>query len=123
LVLLLFEGCILLKLKDVKEILEAEIISGEELLDIEVVSACGCDLMSDVLSFAKEEAILLTGLINSQVVRTAEMMDMRAIVFVRGKMPGIDIIELAKNKNIVIMTTKHPLYKACGLLYKLGLDG
>jgi predicted transcriptional regulator len=113
----------LLKLKNVKDVLNAKIISGNESLDIEIISACGCDLMSDVLSFAKEEAVLLTGLVNTQVVRTAEMMDMRAIIFVRGKVPSEDIINLAKEKEIVIMATKHPLYKACGLLYKLGLDG
>ncbi len=112
-----------MKLKEVKEILEADIISGEELLDEEVCAACGSDLMSDVLAFVKDQGLLLTGLINPQVVRTAEMMDMKAIVFVRGKTPDAPIIKLAEQKEIVLMSTDFPLYVACGRLYSAGLNG
>ena len=110
-----------MKLEKVKEILSAEILTGENNLDKEVLSACGCDLMSDVLAFVKDQALLLTGLVNSQVVRTAEMMDMKAIVFVRGKTPSEEILSLAKEAGIVVMNTDLPLYLSCGLLYNNGL--
>lgn len=112
-----------MNVNQVKEILNAQILTGEELLDLEVQAACGCDLMSDVLAFVKNQALLLTGLTNPQVVRTAEMMDIKVIVFVRGKKPEPTIIELAQEKNMVLLTTKFPLYEACGRLYKAGLPG
>jgi len=107
----------------VRDILDADVLSGEDLLDIEVFSACGSDLMSDVLAYVKDQVLLLTGLMNPQVIRTAEMMDIHAIVFVRGKKPNEEIIRLADEKEMVLMTTKHPLYIACGLLYNAGLRG
>ena len=110
-----------MKLKEVKEILSADIVSGDENLDREVLSACGSDLMSDVLAFVKDQALLLTGLMNPQVIRTAEMMDMKAIVFVRGKTPTEEMIALAEESGIVIMTTELPLYLTCGKLYSNGL--
>ena len=110
-----------MKLNEVKDILNAEFLSGEDKGDTEVKSACGCDLMSDVLAFVKDKAILLTGLVNPQVVRTAEMMDITTIVFVRGKMPTEDVIELAKEKEITLLQTEYPLYMACGKLYNKGL--
>lgn len=108
-------------LAEVKKILNAEVLTGEEFLDKEVYSACGCDLMSDVLAFVKDRALLLTGLINPQVIRTAEMMDIETVIFVRGKKLGDDIIGMAKMKDIVIMTTEYPLYIAGGKLYEAGL--
>ncbi len=112
-----------MKLSKVKEILDAKVLVGEELLDGEIDSAFGSDLMSDVLAFAHERIMLLTGLINPQVVRTAEMMDISAILFVRGKCPDDAIIELARAKNIVILSTEHTLYVASGKLYSNGLKG
>ena len=109
-------------IRDVKEILEANVLAGVENLDEEILSACGCDLMSDVLAFVKNQCMLLTGLVNPQVVRTAEMMDMKAIVFVRGKDPGEDILELAKEAGMVVLSTEFPLYIACGKLYSSGLN-
>lgn len=109
----------IMKLSEVKEILSAKVLTGDT--DGEVNSACGCDLMSDVLAFVKDKALLLTGLMNPQVVRTAEMMDITAIVFVRGKEPDDALAELAKSKNIVLMSTDYPLYIACGKLYEKGL--
>ena len=112
-----------MKITKVKEILNAKVLTGEEFLDTEVNSACGSDLMSDVLAYVKDRALLLTGLVNPQVVRTAEMMDISAIVFVRGKMPEDNVIDLAKSKNMVILSTDYPLYIACGRLYSAGLVG
>jgi DRTGG domain. len=109
-------------LSQVCEILDAKIlVSGS--MDAEVRTACGSDFMSDVLAFAKEQALLLTGLVNAQVIRTADMMDMKAIAFVRGKTPNEDMIALAKERSIVLFSTSHPMYIACGLLYQAGLRG
>lgn len=108
---------------DVRNILSAEVITGHDHLQTEVHNACGSDMMSDVLAFVKDQSVLLTGLVNCQVVRTAEMMDMLCIVFVRGKKPGEDIIELAKERGIALMSTSHPMFSACGLLYEAGLRG
>lgn len=84
--------------RDVMRVLDADLICGEENLDTEVHDACGSDMMSDVLAFVKNQAVLLTGLVNIQVVRTADMMDMVCIVFVRGKEPDEDMIALAKRR-------------------------
>ena len=110
-----------MKLSEVREILNAKVITGEKFLDREVKSAFGSDLMSDVLAFVKDHALLLTGLVNGQVVRTAEMMDIKAIVFVRGKEPTEDIRELAEEYSMVIMSTDYTLYPSCGKLYMAGL--
>lgn len=110
-----------MKLKQVQELLSAKILCGEDKLDNEVSSACGCDLMSDVLAFVKDNALLLSGLVNPQVIRTAEMMDIYAIVFVRGKMPDESTLKLADEKNMVIFSTELPLYISCGRLYSNGL--
>lgn len=80
-------------------------------------------MMSDVLAFVKDQAVLLTGLCNQQVVRTAVMMDMRCIVFVRGKKPTEDMISLAEEAGIAMLTTDLRMYVACGLLYANGLMG
>jgi predicted transcriptional regulator len=113
----------LMKLSEIKEILDAEVLVGQEFLDKEVTSAFGSDLMSDVLAFVNESTVLLTGLTNPQVIRTAEMVDLFAIVFVRGKRPSEDILEMARKNNITILMTEDILYTACGKLYSRGLKG
>lgn len=108
---------------DVKTILNARVIWGEEYLLKEVHTACGSDMMSDVLAFVKDQSVLLTGLCNLQVIRTAEMMDIVCIVFVRGKKPDEDMIELAKKSGIILLATGHRMFSACGMLYENGLRG
>lgn len=108
---------------DIKNLLNATVLSGQDLLDTEVHNACGSDMMSDVLAFVKDQSVLLTGLVNPQVVRTAEMMDMVCIIFVRGKEPGEDIIKLAEERGIVLMKTPLRMFPACGILYESGLRG
>lgn len=110
-------------LEKVREILDARVLTGREHLDREVLSACGSDLMSDVLAYVKHQAILLTGLVNPQVIRTAEMMDMQCIVFVRSKEPDATMLEMARDRDILVMSTDRPMYLACGLLYSGGLVG
>ena len=106
-----------------QELLEARVICCEENINKHVYSACGCDLMSDVLAFVKDQAVLLTGLVNPQVIRTAEMMDMICVVFVRSKVPTQEMIDLARESGIVLMVSDKRLYEACGLLYQNGLVG
>jgi predicted transcriptional regulator len=112
-----------LKLRDVKEILDADVIVGDEKLDTEVTTAFGADLMSDVLSFAKAGCLLLTGLTNTQVVRIANVLDMAAIILVRGKKPPAETISMAKSLQIPILTTKYILFETAGRLYAKGIVG
>lgn len=112
-----------MKLDKIVELLDAEIVACKELVpNIDVHSACGSDMMSDVLAYVKEQGLLLTGLCNPQVVRTAEMMDINCVAFVRGKQPDDMVKSLAEQKGIVLLTTKKRMYQACGILYTSGLD-
>ena len=110
-------------INNIKDLLEAEVLCGSENLEKEIHSACGSDMMSDVLAYVKDQAVLLTGLVNAQVIRTAEMMDMLCIVFVRSKKPSQDMIDLAAESGMVILTTSKRMYDACGILYSNGLRG
>ena len=112
-----------MKISEMQELLEARVLCCEENIEHEIHSACGCDLMSDVLAFVKDQAVLLTGLVNPQVIRTAEMMDMICVVFVRSKVPTQEMIDLASESGIVLMVSDKRLYEACGLLYTNGLVG
>lgn len=112
-----------LALYEVKDLLEADILFGSNLLHKKVDAACGSDLMSDVLTFVNSQTLLLTGLTNQHVIRTAEVLDVSAIVFVRGKIPSQDIIDMAVEKSIVLLTTSYTLFEACGKLYMAGLPG
>lgn len=112
-----------MKVSQIKEILNANVLVGVEGLDTEIYTACGSDLMSDVMAFVKNKVVLLTGLINPQVIRTAEMMDIKCVIFVRGKVPDQSVLDLAEEKNIIVLTTQCPMYIACGKLYSSGLIG
>ena len=112
-----------LTLHMIKDILDAKVLYGVDLLHKEILSACGSDLMSDVLAFVKEQTLLLTGLTNHHVIRTAELLDVSAIVFVRGKCPTQDMVDMAVQRSIVLLSTQETLYTACGKLYQAGLSG
>jgi predicted transcriptional regulator len=112
-----------LKLRDVKELLDANVIVGIEKLDMEVSTAFGADLMSDVLAFAKAGALLLTGLTNAQVIKTAATRHIAAIIIVRGKEPNSEAIDMAKELQIPILTTKYILFETAGILYSKGIVG
>lgn len=112
-----------MKINEIIDILDADLLSAGADLDCEVNAACGSDMMSDVLAYVKDQALLLTGLTNPQTVRTASMMDMSCIVFVRGKRPDEATLGLAKEKGITILCTQHTMFPACGLLYSNGLRG
>jgi len=110
-------------LEEMRRALDAEVIVGSGLERIEVGTVCGADLMSDVLAFAKTGALLLTGLTTTQVVRTAEMADIAAICFVRGKRPPEETVQLAASKGLPLFRTQLPMYESCGRLYSRGLKG
>lgn len=112
-----------LSLKQVAEALDATVFTGEDHLDIVVQTACCSDLMSDVLAFVHEKSIILTGLANAHVIRTAEMLDLKCIVFVRGKQPPQDVIDLASELGVVLMGVNKTMFTSAGLLYESGLRG
>ena len=111
-------------LSEVKEILQAELLTENESdLQCYVHSACASDMMSDVLAFTEPEALVITGLASQQTLRTVEIADAVAVVFVRGKFPDAGIISLANQKKIPLMTTHYCMHDACGLLFNRGLPG
>lgn len=110
-----------LKVSEVVELLQAEVVTGHSLLETNIEHALGADLMSDVLTTPRDETILLTGLTNLQVIRTAEMVDIRAIVLVRGKRPAEDTLRLAIEMNTPLLLTAYSLFETCGILYQAGL--
>lgn len=110
-------------ISQITKLLDAEIfcLPNEEK---DILCACGSDLMSDALAFVKaDEAMLLTGLLNPQSIRTAQMLDMYCIAFVRGKKPTQTMIDLAKNSGIALISTPYAMFTSCGILYSNGLKG
>lgn len=110
-----------MKIREIVKVLDAEVCYGEELMDVDCNSACASDMMSDVLAFLKDQALLVSGLCNPQVVRTADMMDIKCIALVRGKKPTEDMLKLAREKKIAVLSSKMRMYIACGKLYESGL--
>lgn len=110
-------------IKQVQDTLCAKLLTEGVDLSKEVHAACGSDMMSDVLAYVKDQAVLVTGLNNPQVVRTADMMDMVCICFVRGKVPDETVLSLARERDIAVMTSEMTMFTACGLLYQAGLRG
>jgi predicted transcriptional regulator len=110
-----------MNIREMVKIIGGTVLNPQVSLDREVKGGCGADLMSDVLASIKPEAVLLTGLSNIQVVRTAQMADICAIVFVRGKVPQPDIIELAAQEGIPLITSPFGMFELSGRLYKAGL--
>jgi len=106
-----------------KDILSAEILVGSDCMNVEVRDAFAADLLSDVLAFAKEGTLLITGITNPQVIRTAEMLELIGIVFVRGKKPNEDVIKLAQIKKVPLLSTRYIMFETCGRLFKNGLVG
>ncbi len=110
-----------MELSKIITLLNGELLTNPDLVQKDIAGAMGADLMSDVLASIQPDAILLTGLCNPQVVRTALIADIRAIVFVRGKNPARETIDLANEEGIPLVTTKAGLFEACGILYNVGL--
>ncbi|MDD5953025.1 MAG: DRTGG domain-containing protein [Oscillospiraceae bacterium] len=112
-----------MKLSEIVAELNAEVVVDAGNLDTEIKMACGSDMMSDVLAFAKDQSVFLTGLMNPQVVRTAEMMDMRSVIFVRGKKVDPMVAKLAEQMGITVAVTGDTMFTACGRLYAKGIRG
>lgn len=112
-----------MKITEIVKILDAVVHTGGDRLEDEVQAACGADLMSDVMAFVKDRVVLLTGLVNPQALRTADLLDIGVVVFVRGKRPTADLLEMANAMGMVVMTTKYSMFLACGRLYEGGLKG
>jgi len=112
-----------MKLREIVQIAEGKLLSQKADLDMEVVGVCASDLMSDVLAFAEPGCLLLTGLVNPQAVRTAEMGDIAAILFVRGKYPPSETIVLAEEVDIPLVATSHTMFEVCGRLHRAGMRG
>jgi predicted transcriptional regulator len=112
-----------MKLSEIKDILEAEIITGGDQLDRNIYGGGGADLMEDVLAAVAKDSVLLSGLMTEQVIRTAKIAGVGAIVFVRGKKPGKETVNLAKSYNLPILSTRFSLFVSSGRLYMNGLRG
>jgi predicted transcriptional regulator len=108
-------------LNEIARVLEATVLSGSSSLELKVNCAFASDLMSDVLAYVREDTVLLTGLINKQSIRTAEMLDLPCIVFVRGKKPDGDSIALAQELDLPLISTSFTMYEACGRLFAAGM--
>jgi predicted transcriptional regulator len=112
-----------MKISEIQNILNATVLTGEDQLERTVIGAGGADLMADVLSAVTKEAVLLTGLTTEQVLRTAKVAGVAAVVFVRGKKPDAPVLELAKTYQLPCLLTKYSLFVASGRLYVNGLRG
>jgi hypothetical protein len=110
-------------IEQIVEMLEAEIVAESDCENLDVSSAFASDLISDIMAFAKENVILITGLISPQVIRAAEMMDIGIVIFVRGKKPDDNMIKMAREIGICLISTRMTMYIACGKLYSSGLRG
>ncbi len=111
-----------MKFEQIRQILNAQTVCCPELMSSEAsATAYASDMMSDVLAFVTDQTVLLTGLINEQVIRTAAMLDMRCVILVRGKQPTPGMLQLAKQNGIAILTTGFNLYESCGRLWSNGL--
>jgi len=112
-----------MKIRELVSLLDAKVLLGEDKLDQEVHTACGSDLMSDVLAFVKDKTVLITGLTNVHVMRTAEMLDIHCVVFARGKVPPEEVLEEAEELGIVVLATDYTTYTTCGMMYEAGIRG
>ena len=109
---------------DCADLLNAKILVKTDSFEEDLKIACGSDLMSDVMAFSSDDSqIMITGLVNPQTIRTAEMLDVKVIIFVRGKVPDETMQELAADKGIGLMTSPLSMFTCCGLLYEAGLRG
>lgn len=112
-----------MKLREIVNILEAEIINADSDLSKDIKMIYGSDMMSNVLAYIRSGTLLLTGNINSQVVRTAEIAEIAAICFISNKGPHPDTIKLAYQNGIVLLQTRFAMFEACGRLHGAGLAG
>lgn len=107
--------------REIAAVLDAQWLCCQEEGDRVIHTAFASDMMSDVLAYVQEDTLLLTGLVNSQAIRTAEMLDLPCVVFVRGKNPHMDAIARARQLGMPALSTQYTMFEACGRLYNAGL--
>ncbi|MCR5268790.1 MAG: hypothetical protein K6E16_09760 [Lachnospiraceae bacterium] len=112
-----------MKLGEIKDLLHASVLTENYDLNTDVDSAFCSDMMSNVLAYANDKSILITGLYNAQVLRTADMMGMACVVFIGRRDPDPQIIELANELEICVLLTRSSMFTTCGLLFYNGLNG
>jgi predicted transcriptional regulator len=112
-----------MKILDAVRLVDGEILTSHYDPDLEIEGACGADLMSDVLAAVQPNAILITGLVNLQAIRTAHLADIAAIIFVRGKIPFDDVVKFADEEKIPLISTRYGMFETCGRLYQAGIHG
>ncbi len=112
-----------MKLEAIKDILQCNVLTGDLDLSIEVDTVVASDGMREILAFHTPGALMITGLTNIQSVRTADIADVRAIVYIRGKWPNEKVVELARDKNIVVMATGLGMFDVCGILREHNMKG
>lgn len=112
-----------MKISEIKDILKARVLAGQDQLDLSVFAAGGADLMDDVLAAVARDAVLLTGQTSENMLRTALVSGVSLVVLVRGKQPEARVIELAQSHNLPLLATDYSLFVACGRLYMAGLRG
>jgi predicted transcriptional regulator len=110
-------------LRDIRNILDADVLCGEQLLDREVKTGFACDLISEMLAFASTGTLLITSLKNPHVIHTAEVMDAVGVVFVGGKKPNLSTMKQIANSRIPLLATDLLIFKCCGLLFQHGVQG
>ena len=118
-----YEGDTGMTLRQVQNVLHAEVLYGEHLLDREVKTGFACDLISDMLAFASSDTLLITTLTNPHVLHTAEVMDAVGVIFVGGKKPDSTVMEQMNDSRIPLLSTDLLIFKCCGLLYENGIQG
>jgi len=111
------------KLHDLRDILQCEVLTEGDDLTVEVQNVVASDGMSEILAFAKSKELMITGLTNIQAIRTADIAGVSAVIFCRGKRPDTRVIEFAKKKKIPILATKMVMFDICAILYNKGLKG
>jgi predicted transcriptional regulator len=112
-----------MKLLEIKDLLQCEVLSGEDDLLMDVHQVVASDGMSEILAFAKSRELMITGLTNIQSIRTADIAGVCAVVYCRGKRPDKKVIEFARQKRIPVLVTKMVMFDICGILYNKGLKG
>jgi predicted transcriptional regulator len=112
-----------MKIMEVVRLIDGQVLTTHLDPDLEIEGACGADLMSDVLAAVQPNAILITGLVNLQAIRTAHLADIAAIIFVRGKIPFENVVEFANEERIPLVSTCYGMFETCGRLYQAGIHG
>jgi len=112
-----------MKLVEIKDLLQCEVLAGEDDLQVDVTQVVASDGMSEILAFAKSKELMITGLTNIQSIRTADIAGVSAVIYCRGKRPDKKVVDFAKQKRIPVLITKMVMFDICGVLYNRGLKG